>query len=218
MPLHDVVAPHEGGVRIACGIPKSGKTFGIKRDVFIAARSFPICVIDTLGEWNTQPRGLRCFTFDSARRALMALEAGKFDLAVVRSRNPAIDGSEAVRWAVSHKGRAGVAIPEAHMVFPRGPRLPDHVMRAVCQWRHPAVDVALWLDTQRLANLDTTIREQARELRIYATSGKLDLQAVEAISPELLTVVLQANQKMQTESGWHATCGAVRLPPFKLSR
>lgn len=216
------------GIRLAVGVSGSGKTYGITRQLYRAAETIPIVVIDRLREWRSMPPQLKgkaalVSSMDDARRLF---ERGG-TLAILTARDDyERHASEAFRWACEHTipGRrpadspAGVAIPEAHSIFPNGDRLTGWADEVACRWRHHGV--ALWLDTQRISLINRTLTEQARELRVYAVSGSLDLRALKEYGgKELAEAATQCARRLRDgERGWHVKIRITPIPPYELER
>jgi hypothetical protein len=200
------------GIRLAVGVSGAGKTYSIRADVYRAARECPVMVIDRMKEWTRGDAGVRSVA-DGARAV-----ADGARLVIVRPQDVVQATEEACRWARDYSGLAGVAVPEAHRALPNGGRLAPAVEDCVTAWRHHRV--ALWLDTQRLSLLNRTVTEQARELRLFAIVGDLDLRAVSELGGrELVAAVRACAQRLADgEPGWHVQLGLVRVPPYRVVR
>lgn len=202
------------GLRLAIGTSGAGKTYGTKREVYAAARGgVPVIVIDQMYEWTHADACVR-----TTREATALIAKGK-RLVLVRAEDPVSAAEEACGWAIADRAKVrGVALPEAHNLLPSEGRLPPNAMKCVTAWRH--FNVALWLDTQRLALLNRTCSEQSRTIRVYATIGDLDLLALKRVGGvPLMDAAAEAAERMaRGEPGWHATLGLVRKPPFPLTR
>lgn len=221
------MSPNVGaGIRVHVGLPGSGKTYAIKRELFQHLRAGnPAIVVDRMREWANVPPDIApiagiCSTVEEAKEAL---ERGA-RLAVVQP--PLNEGETAVeqaaQWAVEFPGLAGLAIPEAHRAIPkRGAGY--WVGMATTEWRHH--NVAMWCDTQRFSLLNTDLVEIARTpphgaLRLFAIAGKNDLKAVRELGDEELVdaVVECARRYDEGEPGWHVRLGIVARPPYRLVR
>lgn len=209
----------EPGIRLAVGISGTGKTHGIKQQIYRSACVMPVMVLDRMHEWNEVPpalagRTVGCQTIAQAREHA---KRGK-RLIVVRPSDIIVASNEACAWARDWKGVAGVAIAEAHRVAPNVNSLPLAIDDVATAWRHHKV--ALWLDTQRFALLNRTLTEQARELRIYSVVGDRDLSVVSEIGGKALvaSVMECAARLARNEPGWHVELGLVRTPPYDLKR
>lgn len=215
--------PHEPGIRLAVGVSRSGKTFGMERDVTRASERIPVVVIDRLAEWgrNGFPPDVaqRTAIVSSFDRVQRALERGK-RLVVVRSVDARADAERACEWARDRAGVAGVAIPEAHRCFPNAGNLPRSVEDVACAWRHH--EVAIWLDTQRLAKLHKDLTEQASacELRLYAILGARDRKVIaEDLDGDLLDPLNTIRDRFKGgdgERGWHVLLPGA--PPYEPRR
>ena len=202
--------PGDAGIRVAVGVSGSGKTHAVRHDVYTAASAhgMPIVVLDRMREWSRGDAHARTMT--EARRHF---EAGA-RLVLLRCEDVAAATVEACAWARDWPGRAGVAIPEAHRACPVHARLAPPVEDVVCAWRH--YDVALWLDTQRFALMSRTVTEQARLVRLFATTGALDLRGISDLGGrELVQAVRLCGERLaRGEQGWHVPLGVSRLPPY----
>lgn len=221
-----MLRPSDAGVRVSIGVSRSGKTHGIRADVVEAAREgMPVIVVDRAREWNSAPASLTAVSVrvPHVEAAARMVERGA-RLCVVRApegqrldvRRAAL---EACAWACSYRGRAGVAFPEGHHVAPRTVKgLPSELDDCINAWAHN--DVALWIDSQRVAKLHSDVVENATELRLYAIVGFRDLQALrEYGSPELANACREAAERMASgQSGWHVRLGTYRGGPYELTR
>lgn len=226
--------PTDDGCRVSLGACGTGKSYGIRRDVLRVAadRSFPVMVLDLTGEWKQAPRGsvLAPSVTDAAR----ALDAGA-PLAVVRIDSlddAAAIADEAFAWACAQRDKdpdgkgacAGVVVNEAQLVWPAGARLRAWTYRAISQWRH--YRVAVWLDVQRVAELQITLSQLARETRLYATGAPTDLERFRAWGGQpLLDALADATRRWRdgggargTGQGWHVTLDESRMGPYKVER
>lgn len=213
--------PHEPGLRLAVGCSRSGKTYGMRRDVTRASEKIPVLVVDRLCEWVEFPASIakRVALVSRVESAEKHIAAGK-SLIVVQTKDAAGAAADACAWARDRRGVAGVAVPEAHRAWPNGTPLPEAVEDVACAWRHHKV--ALWADTQRLAKLHKDLTEQASacELRIYAVLGVRDRKVIgEELGGEVLDALNIIRDRFQGgdgERGWY-----LRLPsgtPYELRR
>lgn len=219
------------GLHVSVGVSGSGKTFGIRRDIASAVRAgMPVVAIDRMKEWDEVPADLVSMTAGATnalpREAMARTLAAGRRLLVLRydpSRpgaltDPIAAAIDACAWAREHRGAAGVALPEAHRVAPVMPvKLPPDIEEIATCWRHH--QVALWADTQRLANLNKTVLENARDVRLYAMVGPRDLAAAEELASGMAPLVREAGARLaRGEPGWHVRLGWSRLPPYELAR
>lgn len=200
--------PGEPGIRLAVGVSGAGKTHAIRADVYAAAKIHPVMVLDRMHEWTRGDAGAR-----TVAEGAKAVQKGA-RLVIVRPSDIVSAAEDACAWARDYSGMAGVAIPEAHRAAPNQKPLPTALEDVACAWRHHRV--ALWLDTQRLALINRTLTEQARETRLFAIVGDLDLRAVSELGGKELVgaVRLCAERLARGEPGYHVRLGLVRLPPF----
>jgi hypothetical protein len=211
----------EPGLRVSIGIPRSGKTHGIRSGVFrAAAAGVPVLVLDQNGEWTSAPASLRTVVAGvrSVERAARAVESGA-RLVVVRTDDVERDAAAACEWAAGYAGVAGVACPEGHAVLPSGrKRLPKPIERAVTAWAHERV--SLWVDSQSLWQLHRTVSSNAALLRCYAMVSDKDLaQAADLGGRELAERIRECTAKLaRGEAGWHVRLGLLRLPPYTITR
>lgn len=213
--------PTDAGLRLAIGVPGAGKTFGIMRDVYQAARmGVPCIVIDQTHEWKRADACVR-----TVAAAVAALDAKKARLVIVRADDDTAAAEEACAWAVIGREQAasrglgvrGVVFPEAHNLFPSEGRLQPYSKKVATAWRH--FHVAAWCDTQRPALLSRTVVDLAGEVRVYAVTGDVDHKALAGIGGrELSEAAHEACARMESgKRGWHVTLGLIRKGPYKLA-
>lgn len=206
---------------LSVGVSGSGKTYGMRRGIFRAARRMPIAVIDRMREWNEVPADLVRVT-RGARSVEEAREWFKNGMRLVIVRDDRTDVANqldaACKWAIRYPGEAGVACPEAHRACPLNKPLPHYVEIALTQWRHHRV--WLWLDTQRMPLLSKTATEQATVLKLYTIVGVRDLSVIEqTYGPDCRASVEACAAKLREgQPGWHVALGHVRVKPFPLTR
>lgn len=211
------------GIRAFIGIPGAGKTTLLRQQVHEAAREFPVFVLDLAEDWNEVPRSIGWRPARSWSQAKSALDGGA-RLVICRPPHDKIEETAvaAANWALSTPGPKGIAIPEGHNVFPNVQGGPAPLQLLLTKWRH--IDLTLWVDTQRIVLLSTTLRGCARELRIFAQCERADLDEVRRIGDdELVSQVQEAARRMDDrdrggdeDPGWHVVLGLVRRPPFEL--
>lgn len=220
--------PGEPGLTLAVGVSGAGKTYSVKADVFRSALYHPIIVIDVVREWSMVPPALAAHTAGatSVRDAIEHIRAGR-KLVIVAADDPVKAAVDAAAWAVAHPTLAGVAIPEAHRVCPNGGRLPLAVDKAATAYRHHGT--RLWLDTQRLARIDTNLSELARVVRIFAQTGDVDFRRVRDLGEDgraLEAAVRQCARRLDgylrgtdpDGTGWHVPLTLARTPPYTPTR
>lgn len=218
------------GLWISIGRSGSGKTYGIRQQLYRAARRIPIVALDLMGEWTPKPgvvvglpRDLARVTcvVSSVEKATRYIERGA-RLAIVQppSSTEVTDvAEEACAWAWRRNASSvrGVAIPEAHRVAPQG-KLSPAIGAVVTAWRHGRV--AAWLDTQRFALLNRTAIEQATETRIHAV-GRRDREAIakDFGADELNAALAECARRMRAgQPGWHVKVDIAADGPFDLER
>jgi len=209
------------GISLSVGVSGSGKTFGIKQQVYRAVSSgMSVVVIDRLHEWRAVPRAIadRTGVFDSVREAVAKRPDRGGNLAIVRSRDMELDAERVCQWAM-RTGNVGIAISEAHRVLPNRAILPGGALGdALTSGRHR--NIRLWLDTQRLALLSKTATEQAANVRVYTIVGDRDKSVLKTTwGTALLAAVEECGAKLaRGEAGWHVRLGPSRLPPYVPTR
>jgi hypothetical protein len=162
----------DAGVRLAVGLPRHGKTHGARREVFAFVRSHPCIVIDRTYEWRRPPGSLVPAEIQGVTKrastvaqAAARIDAGARLVVISTSENVEEMAEQACRWARFYAGRAGVMISEAHHAWPVHKPLGPFAMDCVTAWRH--FDVAMWVDTQRLALLNRTF-DLSQTIRVYS--------------------------------------------------
>ncbi len=211
------------GIRAFIGIPGAGKTTLLRAQVHDAAKEFPVVVLDLAEDWDAVPRSIAWRPARTWSAAKFALDGGA-RLVIIRPAHDKVEETAiaAASWALSTPGPKGIAIPEGHNVFPNTTGLPGPLQLLLTKWRHASV--TLWVDTQRIVLLSTTLRGCTTELRIFAQCERADLDEVRRIGgDELVTEVQEAARRMDDvehggdeDPGWHVVLGRVRRPPFVL--
>jgi len=207
--------PHAPGVRLSVGVSRSGKTYRLRRLYFKAAERIPVIVLDRTYEINSVPTPLvPIFAWCTKVSDVPALMAKGKRLILVRGVTDYTGEMErACAIAVKHKGTCGVAMSEAHRAFPNGKPLLPACDDAITAWAH--FDVAMYLDTQRLAKIDTTVSENATELCLFTCTGSNDFDRMRDIGGrELEAAVREAGTRFdQGQPGWHVKLGVTRRAP-----
>lgn len=207
-----MIADDAPGIRLSVGVSGSGKTYGQTQAIMRSARHFPIIVADIMHEWTMGDAGAK-----SVAQAVDAISRGA-RLVILRCGDDIEEVSEELcAWATNTGDVAGIAFPEAHHSFPNV-KLTGAKINAMLAWRHKRV--AMWMDTQRLANLNRSATEQAGDLRLYATVGELDLKRVKEIGGSALVAEIhKCSAKLaEGDRGWHVSLSASRLPPYRAQR
>lgn len=219
------MTPRDPGLRLHVGVPKSGKTYLIQREVSEACLVMPVIVLDRMGEWTRVrvPRDVPIGGFSSVSEAGRFLYQKRRGLAVVRpamGADPVVIANDACAWAVAFPGVAGVAFPEAHRIAPNGGRLPPAIDEACSAWRHRKV--ALWADTQRLPKLHKDITElaAASELRVFACFGEHDLSVLRGVGGNALVSAVRecGDFYARAEYGYHVRLYPGAAPPYPVVR
>lgn len=231
--------PHEPGIRLAVGIPGAGKTYSIRRDVIAAARRIPVIVVDRTWEWHREPynripRDVRGCYAPTVEAAIAQIRHRGARLVIVAPRDVEHAAKVACEWAAARGKKGGpregtdvrgVVIHEAHNAFPVSKPLAsisEAVMDCATAWRH--FRVAIWLDTQRLAQLNRAW-DLATELRLFAATDKDRQLIAQIVDRECAAAVAEAGRRLAPrdrgglgEPGWHVALSSVRLPPYRLVR
>ena len=209
------------GISLSVGVSGSGKTYGIKQQVYRAvSNGMRVIVIDRLHEWRAVPRAIadRTGVFDSVREAIVKKPDKGGNLTLVRSRDMELDAERVCQWAM-RTGNVGIAISEAHRVLANRAVLPRGALGDVLtSGRHR--NIRLWLDTQRLALLSKTATEQAANVRVYTIVGDRDKSVLKTTwGTALLAAVEECGAKLaRGEAGWHVRLGPSRLGPYRPTR
>lgn len=202
------------GVRLAVGLPRHGKTYGARREVFEWAREHPALVLDTTFEWTRPPGSMvwRELASDTARASSVAdaarlFEAGRRLVIVSTDEDPGALGESACKWARYWPGPAAVMLSEAHNAWPVHKPLGVHARVCATAFRH--WNVALWIDTQRLSLLNRTF-DLAQEIRLYSAPDS-DMKRLREIGgASLERAVIECGRRNapreyggRGEPGWH---------------
>lgn len=220
--------PWDPGLRLSCGVSRSGKTHHLQRVVWAATERIPVIVLDRKNEVRI-PEQLASITAicRSVRDAAGWAKHGKRYLIV---RPGDVDASalleEACEWAregaatgkAHSRATRGVAMSEAHRAMPNGRPLKPATDECVTAWAHCNCD--LFFDVQRLAKLETTVSENASELRLYTVTGSTDFQRVREIGGrDLENAVRVCGERFDAgQPGWHVKLGVSRRGPFVPTR
>lgn len=200
----------EPGIRLHIGTSGAGKTYGLRTEVYAAARDgMRVIVIDRMHEWTHADAFV-----GTTKEAIAAIASGARLVVVARpGLDPAVEVEAACQWACAGPETRGVAFAEAHAVAPSMGRLTPHLMDVATAWRH--YTVALWIDTQRVATLSRTITEQARTVRIFAVIGDRDRAAMaELAGTTILAAIDECVAHLAAgRAGYHIELGLVRVPP-----
>lgn len=231
---------HEDGIIVAAGISKSGKSYGLTKTQWEAARQGRrVLRYDLNWEADEVPADLAregkiipARSVDEAARALNAAKDGA--VAIVRSdeADTEADAEAMCQWATGgQKGRRSfpraIVVPEAHWFWPNKGRLSPAALRLATAYRHPHHRALVLLDTQRLAELHKTWTEQASELRVHAIVGSRDLDVLSTIHRDLPEQAAEAAKRMAAGpwhdgvsdgAGWFVRLGLIRTGPFELER
>lgn len=231
--LHELGADGPG-LRLSIGISRSGKTFGLRRQVYRAVLAgVPVMVLDRMHEWTSLPPevarvavGVRSTT--GVPLAAAWLQEGA-RLAIVQTSDVAGDALKAAEWAkgkvdeslpaIHPANHRGIAITEVHRAAPNtGNPLPELLEDVALAWAHH--NVSFFCDTQRIALCNRTLTEQMRELRVYAVGRGVDSQRLKEMGgPELAAASQECARRLVAgEPGWHVKIRTVALPPYELER
>jgi len=212
-----VTAGTGSGISLSIGVSGSGKTFGIKQQVYRAVLAGQrVMVIDRMGEWRAVPKALAKTT--AVYATVRDAANGSSKLAIVRSHDMVRDAERACQWAM-RRGNVGVAISEAHRVMPNQSTLPKGAIGDVLtSGRHR--NIRLWVDTQRLSLLSKTATEQAANVRVYTVVGDRDKSVLKTTwgTALLAAVELCAERLANGDAGWHVRLGPSRLGPYVPTR
>lgn len=214
--------PCAPGLRISVGVPGSGKSYGIGRDVKAAIRQGVWArIVDPEGEWKTIPEDIAGIVSRVNHIADCTTPVGI--VTHKTKRETRIDVDEACRWCVEDdengqptRGRA-VVCHEAWMAA--GRKDTSEEMEAMARtWRH--TDSIVWLDAQRITLISRDIIDIATELRIYTQVGDRDIAILRDIGGRALVEAIDACGARfdKGESGWHVTLTRSRRPPYEIER
>lgn len=224
------------GVFVCIGKSGSGKSHANQVSVVEhVTDGRPVGYLDRLHELQEPPPGVsssKCVVLDSVDDLESAREAG-FLLLIVPGPADIASVEKACMWAQRCEG--GVALPEAHRVYPNNGRELTKVSPAfeacLSAWRHHRV--AVWLDSQRISKLHTDVTELATDLRVFATSGRNEKKALRELGDDddgdIVALVTEAERRRvkgkrlkdagdptwAENVGWHVH---VTEPPYELRR
>lgn len=222
------LAPNAPGLRVSVGVSRSGKTFGIRKDVEAAAAAgMPVIVVDRMREWRDVPHSLssRSAVVHSIDAGVRLIETSGVRLVILRPPEnipelwSSVVSMEACEWACGYRGLAGVCFNEAHKVAPRSRgALPSVIDDVVSAWAHH--NVAVWADSQRLAKLHGDVTENATELRLYTCVGPREFATLRELGGvELADTVKRAGVELVAgRPGYHVRLSGARVPPYELTR
>lgn len=212
-------------IHLSIGTSGSGKTFGMRKTVEAYARVIQIIVIDQMAEWSSVPEGVNFWAVRSVRDAIAIFKKNPTTpgLAIVRGESNVAEAFDrACKWAVRTKTLRGVACSEVHIPAPVKRDLLPNVMVAATQYRHWRT--VLFLDTQRLALMNTTLRDQADvDVKIYSVVGPRDIDVIKTTwGPEVEAAVRECAQRFiagggrgGTGAGWYVR---PNVPPYTIAR
>lgn len=208
--------PWAPGVRLSVGVSRSGKTYRLRRMYFQAATRIPLIILDRTCEITAVPTPLAPYTkgCDTVKDAIVHLNGGG-RIAIVRVKDCMGEMERAAEWARADRNQTrGIAMSEAHRAFPNGKPLTPACDDAITAWAH--FNVAMYLDTQRLAKIDTTVSENATELCLFTCTGSNDFDRMRDIGGrELEAAVREAGNRFdQGQPGWHVKLGVTRRAPM----
>jgi hypothetical protein len=212
------------GLRLSVGVSGSGKTYGLRKQVFRAIRAgVPVMALDRLREWQTLPPDIARLavgvTPETGVKLAAEWLASGARLVIVQTRDVEKDIVSACEWARDTPGHCGVATSEVHRAAANtGAPLVEALEDVALAWRHHLV--SFWCDTQRLSLCHRTLTEQMRELRVYATGGERDLQRLREMGgAELADGAKEcARRLLAGEPGWFVRVRTIALPPYTLER
>lgn len=212
----------QAGLTTHGGLSGAGKTHLITEEIFSFVRhGFCAITIDRMNEVDHVPDDMVPFTAAASTvDELIKYGLGSSILyGVVKPSmaNVEDETDRACQWAMADPILRGVAIPEGHRAIPKnGQMVMTHVASIITEWRHH--NVALWIDTQRFAKLNTDVVELSKTVRLFAMSGRLDLAScIDLGGRELAEAVkICADYLDRGERGWHVNLGFRRSPPFQI--
>ena len=212
------------GLRLSVGVSGSGKTHGLRRQVYRAVLSgVPVMVLDRMREWTTLPPEVAKVAVGVTPESGVQLARAWLDegarLVIVQTRDVERDTILACEWARDNPKHCGIALTEVHRAAPNtGAPLPSALEDVALAWRHH--HVSFWCDTQRLSLCNRTFTEQVRELRVHAVGGERDLMRLREMGgAELAQAATECARRLVAgEPGWHVLIRTVALPPYELQR
>lgn len=210
------------GLRLATGVPRSGKTYGTRAQVYRSVRAgVPVLALDRMEEWRSLPADLIHVAagVPDMMAAKYCFERGA-KLVIVRTRDVRADIDEACAWACEG-GEAlhrGIVVPEVHRACPNdGRKLPESVEDAALAWAHRGV--SFWADTQRVSGCHRDFFEVIRAWRVHATTGRDREKLRELGGRELEEAALECALRLVAgEPGWYVDVRTIPVPPYQLAR
>lgn len=172
----------EPTIHLHIGTSGSGKTFDLKKEVERDATEIPIIVLDQMSEWTSAPRGIFVRGVTSVEEAIAIFKkqgARAKGIVIVRGMGARVGEAwdRACDWARRTPQHRGVACSEVHIPCPSGKDLLPNVLVAATQYRHK--NITIYVDTQRLALMDTTLRDQAdTDVKIFSVVGARDIDVI----------------------------------------
>ena len=236
------LAPGDPGTRIYFGRPGSGKTYAAREEALAGADKRPTIVLDLNGDWFA-PRGSdrrrptykgwiwkdgvgmppsldnwlkgknrQIVITSNADRAISTAAARK----VVIIQAPISEMEKAAKTMVD-RGRCSIVITELHVYTPNRVA-PDWLVTIATRWRHR--DLAVYSDTQRVADVPRRVTELSTEIWLGNVTGPRDRQAVYGLATDVDQLAL-AHRRVcaraaSGEKGVHVRLDEGFAPPYEV--
>lgn len=237
------LAPGDPGTRIYFGRPGSGKTYAARSEALAGADRRPTIVLDLNGDWFA-PRGSdkkrptykgwiwkdgigmpptldawlrgnkhrRIVVTSNADRALSSMAFGH--VAILQAT--VSETTRAVERAVNKPGCA-IVITELHLYTPHRVA-PPWLIEIATRWRHK--DLAVYSDTQRVADVPRRVTELSTEIWLGNVTGPRDRAAVYGLATDVDQLAL-AHRKVCAraaagEKGIHVRLDEGFAPPYEV--
>lgn len=197
------------------GVSGAGKTYAMREDINATVRSGEriVAVYDRMREWNTVPESIVKVTRKVEGVAEVQKLADRGARLIIVQPPPIREVDQHVtnavmlaEWCLKESGR-GICLPEGHRIIPNKSNLPPAVDEIITAWRH--YDVAMWVDSQRMALLNATVRAQSTKLRLFAIRGHRDYQVIKEMADDNLVSLME---ELYTRSDFDKTTGKPRNP------
>jgi len=237
------LGPGEPGTRMYFGRPGSGKTYAARSEAIAGADKRPTVVLDLNGDWfaargadRKRPtykgwiwkkdgvgmpptlddwlkgKDRQIVVTGSADRALDAMAARR--IVIIQS---SIDEMTSAAQRLVARGRCAIVITELHVYTPN--RIaPDWLVTIATRWRHR--DLAVYSDTQRVADVPRRCTELSTEMWLGNVTGPRDRAAVYGLATDVDQLAVAHRRVCARaaagEKGVHVRLDEGFAPPYEV--